>query len=170
MYSSGIHSTVAYDLAGNQLWVRTGDALLRDLVVDDRSGNVTVTGQAYEGDDQVVETSAYGSDGTDRWRATYGGVDPAVPGAYPGGLAVDPRTGTVYLQSPQGNGVAVVGYALTGAVIFSTVFADPQFALFTASAAAIEVDPARGRLYLGVTQITSTSPTRSAATTVAYRI
>jgi hypothetical protein len=73
--------TVAYDTDGNELWVSSYDGLTSnddvpyDIVVDENSGNVYVTGYSRVSNYRFeIDTVAYNSTGSELWAKSYHGI------------------------------------------------------------------------------------------------
>ncbi|MBK6435078.1 MAG: InlB B-repeat-containing protein [Rhodanobacteraceae bacterium] len=114
------YATVKYASDGTQLWVQTynGTGNNNDYayaLAVDASGNVLVTGNAYNGSSNDYATVKYASDGTPLWVQTYNGTGNNHD--YANALAVD-ASGNVLVTGRSNNGgnddYATVKYASDG--------------------------------------------------------
>lgn len=145
-------ATVAYSAAGNLLWTSLYDTDGNDrpnaIAVDPGRGTVYVTGFSSGSPSNAADftTIAYGPGGTQVWAATYD--DPLGRTAVAVGLAVHPATGNVYVTGEAevtftlDSAVVTIGYARTGAAIWTAEYAAPDS--LTNEAVGIAVDERTG--------------------------
>ena len=182
------YATVAYDRAGQQLWVsrydyrkngESGDDRPVALVVDQGSGNVHVTGSSagfrfstdyvtvtYDAGGQLLWTNAYDDSGE---------VDFAT------GIVLDPDSGGYIVSgysyaagaAPSDSDYATIGYTATGARRWVTRTNGPPSPQGNPAdvSRAVALDPRRGVVYVtGFTWGASFAPAELRYQTVAYRV
>lgn len=169
------YATVAYDSAGNELWVaryqgpRNADHPTA-IAVDSTSGNVYVTGYSDGGDTALdYLTVAYDASGNQLWVARYNGPGNGYDLAY--AIAVDSRSGNVYVTGSSYGGFptpkddfATIAYDSSGNQLWVARYDGP--ASEDDRGDAIAVDSNSGNIY--VTGFSYVTLERYEFATVAY--
>jgi hypothetical protein len=120
-------TTIKYDSAGNQLWVRnydyrpgTGLLDLGNAIAVDSSGNVYVTGATAYGSDVDVLTIMYDTNGNFQWAATYGSATNSYDEGHD--IAVNSTTGDVYITGRSDGNLIIIRYNSAGAEQFVNTY------------------------------------------------
>ena len=151
------YATVAYDPKGNQLWAAryngpgNGNDAVNGIAVDSKTGHVYVTGQSQgtaTGSDYA--TVAYDFQGNQLWVARYNGP-PIVGGG--AAIAVDGKTGNVYVTGESVSGGTTVAYDSNGNQLWVAIGQDQQdihfsITIYQTYPRAIVVDSTSGNVYV----------------------